>query len=260
MFRFADNQIVDSLDVVPEDYHCFYVEADGKFKLANDNPIVAASVKNLTQLGVTLDKERSNLEAAKKRNVDLGPLSQWGATPEEIAAAVTEQITEAAKKGDGAATKWQEKLNQQKQDMAKAHAEEIAATKQSAEGIRKALNSHLVTGTAVSALAKHKGSEHLLMPIIRQKVQVSEDNGEFRVSVVDENGTERFGGTGSPMTIDELVGELKRDPLYSRGFESEAPKGTGTTPGAPARKYTPASGEDERSSTDKIKAGLAAKR
>lgn len=260
MFKFADNQTVESLDGVPEDYRCFYGESDGQFKLQNDNPIVAASVKNLTQLGTTLAKERTNLEAAKKGRVDLSPLSDYGTTPEEIAEKVTELVTEASKKGDGAATKWQEKLNQQKADMTKAH--EAATTKlnEGTASLKNALYSQMVSSNALQALVKHKGAAELMMPIIRQHVQVTEDNGEYRPIVVDENGTERFGGTGAAMTVEELVGELKKDDRYSRGFESESPKGTGTKPGAPSRPgIRPGGDPAERSSLDKIKAGLATK-
>jgi hypothetical protein len=256
MFNFADNLTVESLDSVPEDYRCFYAEDGSGFKLDNENPVVAASVKNLTQLGTTLSKERENLAQARKGKIDISPLNDWGTNPTEIAEKFTELLTEAGKKGSTDTVKWQEKLNQQKADMAKAHSEALAAQESSAKTLKEALYSEMVSAKAVAALAKHKGSPDLLMNVIRSHVQVSEDESGYRAMVVDQNGTERFGGTGAPMAIDELVAELKKDDRYARAFDSEVPKGTGTTPGGPSRPAGP-SKDGEQSPVEKIKAGLA---
>ncbi len=73
--------------------------------------------------------------------------------------------------------------------------------------------------------------------------------------VVDEAGDVRMGPAGSPMTVAELVAEMKRDTNFAQAFASDTPGGNGTTPrsgpSAPAKKTGEA-----RSSTQKIAAGL----
>jgi hypothetical protein len=115
----------------------------------------------------------------------------------------------------------------------------------------------LVDNEATAALVREKGSAELLLPIVRQAVKVAEQDGKFGVYVVDGTGDRRYSGvTGEPMSIAELVVEMKADKRFARAFDAEAPAGGGMAPGS--GKTSPKINNTDRpkSSVDKIRSGL----
>jgi hypothetical protein len=91
-----------------------------------------------------------------------------------------------------------------------------------------ALERRLVDAEATAALASAKGSTKVLLPHIKSHVKVVEEDGEFVVHVVDAKGNQRIGDAkGSPMTIAQLVEEMKADPDFARNFEGSGSSGGG---------------------------------
>ena len=233
MFEFEAE--LESLEKVPSQYQGLYVkdEAAGKFNL---DPELA---KRLDTSGLTtaLDKERkASREAAKT----LSSYQKFGKL-EEIQARL-----EAAEKGSGVNV---EKL---KADMLAAHTAELSERDGSIQKMRSSLERHLIDAEAATALSEHKGSSMLLLPHVRDRVKVVEENGEFVARVVDAEGDPRGNGKGGFMSIKDLVVELKKNPEFARAFESSGTSGGGTRPGG-NKGGTPGS----MSATEKIAAGLA---
>jgi phage gp45-like len=259
MFLFSENAVVEDISTVPAEFQCFYSEdADGSHKLDTENPIVASAVKAITGLGKSLTASRADVAAAKKRSVDLSPLSEFGDTPDAILTAFNEKLEEA---GNGGADEeeWKKKLQAQREQMTAKHAKELSAKDEREASIRDALYNQMVTSAALTALSEHKGSKDLLMPVIGKMVRIVEEDGSYKPVVLSDDGeTPRYNATGADMTVSELVAELKTDDRYARAFDSDTKSGTGSTPGtggAPPRRGTPRDRSD-MSASDLIKAGL----
>jgi hypothetical protein len=254
MFDFGANAVVEKLETVPEQFRPLYVEKEGKFALAADDPKVKGAVEALSGLGKALKAARD--EAKGRAPVDLSPLKEFGGSPEEIAASVRtrlEELSAAAKGGTDA------KLNIEKikADLAKAHSTELTAREKRIEALTGQLYGHLVESEAKGAIASEKGDLDLLLPFVKQRVKVVEEDGKVQVFVVDDAGDRRYSGvTGTPMSIRELVREMKAAPKFGKLFESETPKGSGHRPGS-AKTQTGGTREPaQRSSLEKIQAGL----
>src|SRR3990167_2008987 len=83
-----------------------------------------------------------------------------------------------------------------------------------AAGIQAKLQSEREEG------AKSKGADV-------EKIKGVEEDGKFRAMVVDTEGSQRYDGTGQPMSIPGLISEMKGDKQFSRFFESAAEGGGG---------------------------------
>ncbi|QIQ64317.1 hypothetical protein 19_00011 [Pseudomonas phage Epa19] len=243
-------QEVESLDNVPEQFRGLYAEADGKYKLNDTYKGVAEAVTGLNR---SLKASRAEAKAFKGK-ADLSPLAEFGEDPASIAETVKARLQELEGQlanGDKA------KLNVDKikEDLAKAHSKDLEKVTKRSEALQTQLYGLLVENAATTAIAELKGVPELLMPFVKTQVNVLEEDGEYRVFVVDGQGDRRYSGvTGQPMSIKELVAEMKANEKFGRLFESEAPQGGGTPPGQRRPVQQP---RGEMSATDKIKAGLA---
>lgn len=96
---------------------------------------------------------------------------------------------------------------------------------------RSAVEKHLIDAAAAQELAKHSDSPKLLLPHIRSRMKVVEQDGEFHARIVDESGNVRVGkGQGSsPMTLSELIEEMKQDKEYAPAFRGTGSSGGGAT-------------------------------
>lgn len=94
--------------------------------------------------------------------------------------------------------------------------------------LSSALERRLIDAEATAALAAAKGSPKVLLPHIKAHVRVVKEDGEYAVQVVDARGNQRIGDAkGSPMTIGQLVEEMKADPDFARNFEGSGSSGGG---------------------------------
>jgi hypothetical protein len=257
-FQFSENLKVDSLDKVPEDFRGLYVETDDGYKLNSDDPGVGSAVKAIVGLNKALVASRAEAQDAKSKAVDLGPLKDYGETPEDIAEAFNNKLEEASKTAKGKNDETVEaKIKATREAMADAHGKEKDQMNKRIEALTGQLYSRMVSAEATAALAEAGAiNPKLVLPFIEQQVDVAEEDGEFQVRVIDPvKKQERFSGTtGSHMTIKELVQEMKADEQYEPLFKSEAPAGGGgpTTRRTAGRPDT----REKMTSLQKISAGL----
>ena len=245
MFEFKE---VESLDTVPEQFRPLYggeAGEDGKFRL---NPAFTLTAQSFAKIDQALRAERKAHQDTKGKTVDLSPLADWGSNPEEIRNTFSARLEEAVKSGKVDVGKIQEGVrNQMKGEVDKAT--------QRAQALQSQLYGLMVNQDASSAIRAAGGEPDLLLPIVAQRAKVVETDGRCVVQVFDAAGNIEYGASGEPMTIKELVENLKASPTYGRAFSSEAPRGGGKPPSS-----TPASiprSIDSMSSVDKIAAGLA---
>jgi hypothetical protein len=261
-FDFEANKIVDSLDKVPQDFQTFYMESsDGTFALATDLPAVAAAVKVISGLNRSLSVSRK--EAKGKTTVDLTPLADFGATPEEIREAVDAKLAEyqsAAKNGekikldlDNVKKEYENKLNAQLQPVVDEN-----------RTLRGQLTNVVIKSNAQNAI-REAGGDDLLLPFVMEQLVMGEYAGETRAMVRDTNSVEKdavrlSASTNEPLGIPELLKEMKGQDRFKKLFPSEAPTGSGHTPNVSANvpRRGVAQRRNDMSPTEKIKAGLDA--
>lgn len=259
-FDFSKNKTVTDINKVPEDFRGLYIESDDDYSLNSEDAGVKSAVAAITRLNKSLQAARKEAKGKTENKVDLSILSDYGDNPDAIAEAVTSKLKELtdelAKGGDA-------KLNLEKikEDLAKAHAKDLKTKDTKNEALGNQLHKLLVENAAVSAITEQKGIARFLMPLVKEQVKVVEENGEFSVFVVDGSGDRRYSGvTGEPMTIKELVKDMKANEEFGSVFESDSPSGGGIKPGSTSGKTISKQGGHELSSTEKIAKGLASQK
>jgi hypothetical protein len=126
--------------------------------------------------------------------------------------------TEAERKGE-----W-DKLRTQMNDK---HAQDLKGKDETIGAMKKRLETELIDKTAVSAIAAAKGSPDLLLPHVQRHVKVDDD---FNVVVVNAKGEPRVNGKGEPLSIADLIEEMKTNETFGRAFEGSGHSGSGMRP------------------------------
>lgn len=209
---------VDSLEAVDEPLRDFYEQDGDKFKLKVEG------VEDTTGLKTALQKERREREAREKQ---AKAWERLGKSPEEIEELLNAQarIEEEKATKAGEWDKLKAQMNEKHQSEIKAREEKIAA-------MQATLERHLVDAAATAAIAAEKGVPDLLLPHVQRHVRVVEEDGEFAVKVVDAKGDPRVDAKGEPLTIADLVKEMKASEIYGRAFEASGNTGSGKQPGS----------------------------
>lgn len=245
-------------DATPENLRPIYAAVDGQegaFAIPEPLRGVADAITGL--FGTNNNIRKENKELLRKGTVDLSALSDYGdnvTTIAENVAAKMADLEEAATKGD---TKAAGQLEKMRTELKAAHAKELEAKDTTIGALRGTVHKYLVTSGATEALAAEGGNPELALPFVEKNIKVEERDGEFIPVVIDADGDPRIsGGTGQPMTIRELVKEMKGQEKFAPLFKSESKGGGGAKPGAPGKPATPPA---NAAPIDKIKAGLAAR-
>lgn len=249
-FDFVANATVDDLQLVPEQFRGFYTEKDGSHTIAEQFVPLTTLTSGLAK---SLKAARAEAKANKGTAIDLSPLSEFGATPAEIAEKFRTDLEDLQDKLAKGVKLDPEKI---KSELSKGFDTKLAEKDTMLKSMEIALHQNLVTAEATRAIAESKGVPELLLPHISAAVKVVNDAGKYRVAVVDSDGDARVSSTtGQPMTIADLVREMKSSPVFGRAFESETAQGGGAKPGQ--QRQPPARTTQVMSSVDKIKAGLS---
>lgn len=206
--------VIDKIDEVEEASRALYVEKDGKFHLDVDG------IEDTSGLKKALESERKRAGDLEKQ------IKKWqrlGKSDDEIEALIAAQeertTTEAERKGE-----W-DKLRAQ---MNEKHQAELVKKDESLAAMRRRLEAELVDAKATAAIAAAKGVPDLLLPHVQRHVKV-DDN--FVVHVVDAKGDPRVNGKGEPLSISDLVAEMRQSDVFGRAFEGNGQSGSGTRPG-----------------------------
>lgn len=205
---------VDDIAVVPEAYRSQYKqdEQTKRFILQEVEIPDPVDVSGLT-------KNRDELLREKKRLEE----KYAGIDPQKYQELLRQREVEERRSLEGKGA-W-EALEQQLKDR---HSQELKAREDRIGSLTHALEQHMVDAEATAAISAAKGVPALLLPHVKQHVKVFEEDGRFVARVVDENGNSRIGDAkGTPMTIKQLVDEMKFSEVYGRAFEATYARGTG---------------------------------
>lgn len=257
MFDFLSNAEVEGEQfetVVPAQFRSFYKAGqEGQpYALDMDNDVVKGAVEAISGLNKALGSERKVTKDLRGKVVDLSPLSEYGDSPQSIAEAITAKLTEL-EQGSSRIN-----LSKIKEEMTKAHSEQIALKDKTLGELRTRYDTLLLeTEARAAATADLVDDPDLIMPFLRDSIKLVEDNGVRRVTIVDSQGDQRFNSaTALPMTVRDLLEEMRDQPKYAPLFKSKAPKGAPAPGSGPSRPTNRQGIQPEMTGVQKIAANL----
>lgn len=240
--------ILEKIEDAPEALREHYTEQDGKFVLAVD-PVGGFALEDVGGLKTALGKERTQREKLERDVVRFKDID-----PDKA----REALSKLQELGDLDPTKEADRIANTKFEAAKSqllekHNQELGQRDDRIGKLTGSLDKLVRQAAATAALAEAKGSVDLLLPHVLASTRVKEtDAGEFVLEVVDPNGNVRIGNAkGEPMSIKDLVAEMRRSDTFARAFEGSGQSGSGTQPGhgaggAGAKKKSDFKSEKER--------------
>lgn len=210
---------------VPEAFVEHYAEQDdGRWMLQGDGIVGDKDVANLKS---ALAKEREDNKAGRSK---LKKFADAGIDDPAAAAEAVKKLAEFDKLDP---EKDAEKLAAEKMKIREAqivakHNEELTGRDTERDTLMTQLNEVMIRADATAAIAEHKGSVPLLLPMVQKITRLSQENGKFFVEVLGADGNPRIGdASGKLMTISQLVEEMKGDETYGRAFDGEGRSGSG---------------------------------
>lgn len=220
--------IIEKIEDVPEGVRGEYKEqtaGDGKkFFLLDVSPVNGYELDNVSSLKTALGAERTakgKLEAQVVKFKDLDPDKARDALArlEEL-----EKI-DPTKEADKIANT---KFEAAKTQLLKKHSDELEGERTKSSKYRSKIDRLMIDSVAKSAIADLKGSIDLLLPHVQSQTRVVEDGDDFKVEVVDKDGNVRIGDSkGQPMSIKDLITEMRNSDTFGRAFEGDGQTGGG---------------------------------
>lgn len=213
---------VETIDDVPEKFRPFYAEKDGKFLL--DDELVADQAKYQE---TTRNLRSANKEAADRRR-DLKAWTDLGLSLDEAKERLASGDKAPPIDGDGGAPRpaGKDELDRVRTAMQSKHEKDLATEREKQTRLRRQLEQTMIRDAATSAIAASKGMVALLLPHVQASMSLVEaENGDLLPRVVDGQGQVRLNGHGNPMTVAELVEEMKGNPDFRTAFVAETPGG-----------------------------------
>lgn len=203
-----------------------YKEVDGKFIL----DVVATDgyeLSDVSGLKTTMGKEIEKRKALEKQVVKFKDIDPERAR-EALAKLEELETLDPSKDVDKIANT---KFEAAKAQLLKKHTDELSAAEAKSNKYRSKIEKLLVDQVATAELAAAKGSVELLLPHIQRQTRVVEDDDDFKVEVVDKDGSVRIGDSkGTPMGIKELIAEMRASETFGLAFEGEGITGGGKKP------------------------------
>lgn len=197
---------------------------EGDSYLLDVTPVNGYELSDVTGLKSTMGKEIEKRKALEKQVVKFKDIDPDRAR-EALAKLEELETLDPSKDVDKIANS---KFEAAKAQLIRKHGEELEAERGKSSKYRTKIEKLLVDQVATAEIAAAKGSVDLLLPHIQRMTRVVEDGDDFRVEVVDKDGTVRIGDSkGSPMGIKDLVSELRNSEVFGRAFEGEGTTGTG---------------------------------
>jgi len=221
--------IVDDIATVPEAYRTQYSKSpDGKYILQEVEIPDPADVDGLIKKNAELINEKKKLEQ-KYAGID----------PDEY-----QKLSKAQQLAERARLESKGEWEALERQLIEKHVEDLKKKDDEIGSLTFAVEERLVDTEASAAIIAAKGNAVLLLPHVKQNIRVVRENDEsghvrFIARVVDSNGNPRIGDAkGSPMTIKQLVEEMRSDDRYSRAFEATYARGSGAPSNAGRKAVT----------------------
>lgn len=151
--------------------------------------------------------------------------------PEELQELRTkiQQMEEGADKqtqedDDRVSRKEMDKLRQRLQ---KEYEQQIRERDEKLQSMQSKVEQTVLISQAKSIIQKYDGKPELgLLDKVKGSAKVIEENGEFNIRMIDEDGDPVFNDKGEYANLEDFVKGLREDPVFGQAFN--APRKTGT--------------------------------
>ncbi len=214
-------------DSLSDEFKAEYKKQDDGTFILDVTPVGDFALENVKGLKSALSTERTNRENAEKKIKAFD-----GLDVDKAKAALTKVKEMADWKPD---EKVKEQIEAIKNQLAEKHQGELGKKDESLTSLTGQLQKVMIEAAAIKAIAESKGSSALLLPHVKSATKMHQtDSGEFLVEVVDKDGNARISpatGSTSPMTIAELVAEMKTQDTFAPAFEGTGASGSGASGG-----------------------------
>jgi len=237
---------IEKLDDVPEAIREDYEERDGKFHLKGFVP--KDKVEDVTGLKTALGKERDNAKAAARELAKIKESIGEDFDPDEY-----QNLRKAAKEREEQEITRKGEWDKLKTQMLEGHSKELDKRSKREEHLVRTLTVERIDKEAAMVCGELKGNATLLMPHIRAKTKLVEEDGQFQVRIVDEQGNPRVNADGKYLGIRELVSEMQSQDVFAGAFAGTGNSGGGSSGAAGSKGATgtgggkPPAGDKKRS-------------
>lgn len=269
----AIDSVIDNTDELSPEMAELYIQGSGDYKdkmILDVKAVSGLQLTNPTKLKTALDSER---EIAKKAT---GQLKLF----EGIDAVAARDALGKVKEMDG----WdpEEKLNEHKKTFETQMKDKYESSEKQLRGkfdedlkgksseintLTSQLEKSMIEEASVKVITKLGGNPKLLLPHFKENLRMRKnDQGKFRVAVVNANGDDRLSptsGKDGDMSIEELGLEMRQSDDFGEAFTGSSASGSGAnhqtrTPGGNTKNRVHRISELDAKDTPKYKAAKAA--
>lgn len=227
---------VTTLEDVPDHLREYYTadEASGVLRL-NVEPVGGYALEDVSGLKSALGKERTTREKLERdviafKDIDPAKARTALAELEELKA------LDPAKEADKIASA---KFEAAKTQLLEKHNADIGERDGRIKTLSGAVDGLVREQRATAAIAEAKGAVDLLLPHVLRFTRTVERDGKFSVEVIDADGNGRIADSkGSPMTIKDLVAEMRQSDTFGRAFDGDGHSGSGKQQDSPGGQST----------------------
>ncbi len=116
-----------------------------------------------------------------------------------------------------------------KESLVEQHHKEVEKLNTEIAMLKGSVERYLIDSQIRSKLSEAGANVHLMEGIVKQHVRPINENGDYRIVVVDKEGNPRIGSSdGSLMTISQLIKEFSEQSEYAPAFPGTGRTGTGS--------------------------------
>lgn len=210
---------IDSVDGLDDAVKKLYVQKDGKYRLD-----LADEIPDVTGLKTALNSERtarSNAEkVAREAQTTLERFKDVDPDKYRDLLGREKDLTTQSKG-------WETMRDQ----LNETHKKEIEAREGRITGLVGTLESQMITNVALAEIERAQGSTTLLLPHIRDRAKLVEENGKFHVRLFDDKGNPMIDNQGAYLTITAFVAQLKESQDFAGAFKGSGASGGGSNAG-----------------------------
>jgi hypothetical protein len=178
---------------------------------------------------VTAGLKANQAELLRESKAAKAQLKQYEGIDPEVARTALQERQEAERRKEEEKGNWKALEKQ----LIEKYEGQLKSVYGERDEVRTAMEQYLIDAAAATELASHSDSPKVLLPHVKSVMRVvKDDSGKYHARVIDpETGNVRVGkGQGStPMTLTELVEEMKQDKEFAPLFRGSGSTGGGAS-------------------------------
>lgn len=205
----------------------YRLKDDGAGYLLQVNEIQGIALEDVTGLRGALESERKSVTDLKRKLKSFD-----GLDPRKARDAIR-KVDEFAKIDPE--KELEAKIKEHEAQLIERHNETLQIANKRADGYLSQLESIMIDNEALKAIQTAGGNAKLLLPHVRNQIRMKEDEqGRLTAEVFNpRTGSPRAGDNqGNPLTIPQLIDEIKADKDYAVAFAGSGQTGSGAVSGS----------------------------